>query len=109
VTKRNQRLGDLAAGTLVPRERQDVAGAGREPTGTPSDAAARWDVTAVTPEELAAVRQFLDRRAALDAGPRARLARQLAEGLGRKVSGPSESVSPERFLEELAAAKARRG
>ena len=65
-TRRNQRLGDLAAGTLVIREprprgarraRRAARAAGRRRLRT-----AEWDVSAITPQELAAIRSFLERR-----------------------------------------------
>src|SRR5204862_429465 len=65
VSRHNQRLGDLAAGTLVVRERDarpraaDWAAWSR-PT-VPLDAVVGWDASAVTPAEVAAVRTFLDR------------------------------------------------
>jgi hypothetical protein len=67
-----------------------------------------WDVTGISGDELAAVRRFLDRRHQLESEPRNRLARQLADGLRAKVGGAPESLSPENFLEALAAAKSRR-
>jgi uncharacterized RDD family membrane protein YckC len=109
VTRRNQRLGDLAAGTVVVRERHAAAahaGAGLVPP--PPDAlAAGWDVSAVGQREIAAVHSFLVRRHALEPGARARLARQLEEALRVRVGGADEP-DPERFLERLASAKAAR-
>ena len=114
VTRRNQRLGDLAAGTLVVRERL-----GREPRSRPPyrpavaappspEELAGWDVSAVTGEELAAVRRFLERRHELDGAARHDLGWQLAERLRPKVAGAPDSLSAEGFLERLAAAKAAR-
>lgn len=111
-TRRNQRLGDLAAGTLVLRERTGAAPRAAAPAAVawpPSEAAAGWDVTGVSGEELSAVRRFLERRHDLAPGPRAALADQLARGLRPRVPGAGEGLGAERFLEELAAAKARRG
>jgi uncharacterized RDD family membrane protein YckC len=105
-SKRNQRVGDMAAGTLVVREAAAPAAFGA--TLRPTERGEGWDVTAVTPEELAAVRRFLDRRNQLQLAPRNRLALQLADGLRAKVAGAPEDVAPETFLEALAAAKARR-
>jgi uncharacterized RDD family membrane protein YckC len=108
VTKRNQRLGDLAAGTVVARE---------APRGGPTfnrfrPAAERLgdlDVSAITPEELAAVRSFLARRHGFEPGARSRLASMLAYGLRDKVAGASTGpFQPERFLEELERAKSDR-
>lgn len=110
---RNQRLGDMAAGTLVVRER-----GGRRPVDRAvAPAAARWDavsdtaawdVSAVTAEELATVRRFLERRAGLTVEARARLAAELAQRLRPKVVGPPPHQAAEDFLEALAATKAAR-
>jgi uncharacterized RDD family membrane protein YckC len=111
VTRDNQRLGDLAAGTVVARERP-VAGGGpafvdRYPART--SGTADWDVSAVTAEELAAVRSFLARRYDFEPTARRTLARQLADGLAPRVGGAPAGTSPEDFLEKLARTKASRG
>ncbi len=109
LTKHNQRLGDLAAGTLVIREKQDAADVVpfRAPEQLPAEVA-QWDVSAVTAADVAAVRQFLERRYGLSPDARARLARTLAERLHPAVAGPPSEVAPEWFLEQLVAAKAAR-
>jgi uncharacterized RDD family membrane protein YckC len=108
VTRKNQRLGDVVAGTLVVRERRAYsAAAPYEPRGL--DAFSRLDVTAITAEELAAVRSFLTRRHDLEPAPRGALARALAEKLRPKVGGATEELrGDEAFLEQLAASKAAR-
>lgn len=74
--KRNQRPGDIAAGTIVTRE-QPVAKTPRKakspetasvaPAGAAGGASGeRGDTSAVTPQEVAAVRRFLERRASLE-------------------------------------------
>ena len=111
VTSKNQRLGDVAAGTLVVRERTAApAPAPRAQTAaaTPVDAAV-WDVSAVTVEELVAVRAFLARRQQLTYEARAQLAQELAGALRQKVAGVPDGVDGEPFLEQLAAAKSARG
>ena len=110
VTRRNQRLGDLAAGTLVVRERRPSLG-WQAPPPTPRAPDAQWlswDVSAVSAAELAAVRRFLDRRNELTSGARYELALKLAQPLRSKVPGVPDDVRGERFLEQLAAAKAAR-
>lgn len=108
LSSKNQRLGDMAAGTIVVRERIDAAA----PAWSAADAAApvddAWDVGGVTREEAVTVRAFLARRDQLDAEARARLARELAARLRPKVAGAPEHLSPEQFLERLVAVKARR-
>jgi uncharacterized RDD family membrane protein YckC len=109
-TRRNQRLGDLAAGTLVVRERRADRPVAALSLPSPAVAGAeRWDVSAITGEELVAVRRFLERRAQLDPHARARLATELAQRLRPKVAGAGRETTPEGFLEGLAAAKAARG
>ncbi len=88
VTQHNQRLGDLAAGTLVVRERKATS---KLPPPRPIVTAAAhptWDVSTITVSELQTVRQFLERRLDLRsraAGtPPARLhARRAAPSQGR--------------------------
>jgi len=113
VTRRNQRPGDLAAGTVVIRERRDVDKS--SPT-VPAIAAshehaaagASWDVSAVPAEDIATVRAFLERRHDLTAAARARLAAQLDGALRPSVGGADERDS-ERFLEILYDTKRARG
>ena len=69
---------------------------------------AAWDVTAVTAEELAAVRSFLERRHDLKPRAREELARTLAERLRPKVAGVQDPITAEAFLARLAAAKLAR-
>jgi uncharacterized RDD family membrane protein YckC len=121
-SKRNQRLGDMAAGTLVVREpaqpRRSRRARGRAeavPAAPPAPwtrpdpgAAVQWDVSAISQEEFATVRQFLERRWSLESDARQRLAWQLAEGLRPKVAGAPADLSGERLLERLAEAKAAR-
>jgi uncharacterized RDD family membrane protein YckC len=116
VTKRNQRPGDMAAGTIVTREHPPAKpaktaktakpaaaapGAGPVAGAEPAVAAEGWDTSAITPQEVAAVRRFLERRASLERGARRELAVRLADGLRPKVSSAPADLAPERFLEEL--------
>jgi uncharacterized RDD family membrane protein YckC len=111
-TRRNQRLGDLAAGTLVVRERLARSSGAWRPE-EPADRAApgweAWDVSGVTREEATAVRRFLDRRHELTREARSRLGDELATALRPRVAGAPETVQGEAFLEQLAAAKRARG
>jgi uncharacterized RDD family membrane protein YckC len=110
-SQRNQRLGDLAAGTLVVRERRAPLPFARPavPDFATADRYAAWDVSGVTAYELVTVRRFLDRRWQLDPGARNRLSWELAERLRPKVAGAPPNLHPEQFLEALAEAKASRG
>jgi uncharacterized RDD family membrane protein YckC len=105
-TRNNQRLGDLAAGSIVVREPR--AGKRDPRPSTPlaevaSDDLPAWDVSGLRDAELAALRRFLERRHALDVVPRNLLARDLAERLRPSVGGVGSDVAPERFLELVAA------
>lgn len=104
ITKNNQRLGDLAAGTLVIR---DVKAPAYEPprTHVPPAQFQSWDVTGVGEAELVAVRTFLDRRHAFAPGARAALAAELATKLRPLVPGVRPGLHDEQFLEYLASAK----
>jgi uncharacterized RDD family membrane protein YckC len=111
LTTRNQRPGDLAAGTVVIREPGGAHATDAEPSAgaetlqamwTGVDASARWDASAVTAAETAAVRHFLARRETLDPGARSALARRLATGLRPKVTGAPEGMGAETFLQRLA-------
>ena len=107
-TGSNQRLGDLAAGTVVMHEAR--AGATPAEPGPPVAPAHThaWDVSAVTPAELAAVRDFLARRDGFTPEARGALSGRLAGALAGRVAGVPPGMPPERFLEDLAAAKAAR-
>jgi uncharacterized RDD family membrane protein YckC len=107
-TEKNQRLGDLAAGTVVIRERKQVTALPQARTDTVDDTGL-YDVSAISAEELATVRRFLDRRSTLAPEARDRLALEMATRLRPKVVGPPRRWEPEAFLEYLVAAKAARG
>jgi uncharacterized RDD family membrane protein YckC len=110
-TKDNQRLGDLVADTVVVRElaapsaftRMDIV-----PAPAPVEMPA-WDVSAVTADELAAVRSFLMRREEITLEARTQISTMLAEKLRPKVVGIDASgLADEVFLSELARVKAAR-
>lgn len=105
----NQRLGDIAAGTLVIRERSDPRTDWTAPSFTRSQAPVGWDVSSITAEEVATVRGFLERRYDLTPEARRQLGSTLAERLRPKVVGVPGDMDVETFLESLDAAKASRG
>jgi uncharacterized RDD family membrane protein YckC len=142
LTKRNQRLGDLAASTIVVREprKGETADAGfaayvpRAPQPAPASApsfggfglppgvealtpvgrAARnaaggeiLDVSAISADDLAAVRSFLDRRADLPPAVRTDLARRIAGALAPRVGGATAGLGDEDLIEQVSAAKSR--
>jgi len=116
---RSQRLGDLAAGTLV------VHGATSRsrrlahqrhgplelelsipPVLSPEQAG--WDVSGVQPEDLVAARSFLARRHQIDPHHRSELADRLARDLLPKVAGVPFDGGPELFLERVVSARTSR-
>jgi len=123
-TSKNQRLGDLAADTIVvrvPRGRggQDVpdvggnaspaawAAAAAVPVAVPP-AVATWDLSRVTGDDVNAVRTFLERRDTLRPDIRQQLALDFANRLRPRVVGPPDTEGPERFLEWVVYAKQAR-
>jgi hypothetical protein len=108
LTKRNQRLGDLAAGTLVIRDPGARGGAEASPAASETIDSSGWDVSAVSTAELVAIRRFLERRESLDKRARVELAHRLEQGLRTKVAGAPTAIDPERFLQALALAKSKR-
>jgi hypothetical protein len=132
-TTRNQRLGDLAAGTIVIREKvaaEAHAGGQSWASGTgfaaPAGASAywapgrpggrwlppelaNWDVSAVPAEELALARTFVANRSGYTPAARQQLAVQLANRMWPYVAGPTVLPQPEAFLELVIQVKAARG
>jgi uncharacterized RDD family membrane protein YckC len=113
VSARHQRLGDLAAGTLVIRERRarSTPEAHRflPPPGL-AGYAAQLDPSLLGPAEYAAVRDLLLRAPTLPPEVRDRLARQLATAVGARVTPPPPpGIAAEDWLRCVAAAvQARR-
>jgi len=102
VTKKNQRLGDLAGGTLVIREPRKLP---PELEFQPAPNAPAWDTSGVNQQELDAVAAFLARRHELAPGARIEIAAELAGRLRPKVGGAIARDGDEIFLERLVAAK----
>ncbi len=107
VTGKNQRLGDLVAGSVVVRERRVRAPAPPVFAGGPSPGfpSAGWDVSAITAEELAAVRRFLERRTEIASDARYELASTMEGRLRPKIAGAPDDLHGEPFLEQLVVAK----
>jgi uncharacterized RDD family membrane protein YckC len=111
VTRQHQRLGDVAAGTIVVRERRATIPAVPLPpqAALPDGSFLAWDVSAVSADEVATVRRFLERRYSVTAAARHQLGWELSSRLRHKVTGPHETWPPEPFLEGVVAAKDARG
>jgi uncharacterized RDD family membrane protein YckC len=132
-TTRNQRLGDLAGGTLVVRTRtaastvlagrgwDDAAqwtGVAAAPGWVPASPygpgvlppeLAHWDVSAVTPADTTVVGMFLSNRYGYTPEARMRLGTELARGLWPRVAGAPHTLAPEQFLEAVVLVKSIRG
>lgn len=103
LSKRDQRLGDMAAGTIVVHDRDRTA-----PAPTPSVQAPDWavhlDTSEVTERDQALIRSFLRRRRDLDTAARDRLAYEIARTVRQRVHGVPEGASNEQVIEATAAA-----
>jgi uncharacterized RDD family membrane protein YckC len=112
LTRDNQRLGDLVAGTLVLRERSALAAPAPVSFAPPPGLeayATTLDPSGIGTEEYLAVRTFLIRAASLAPGPRSALAMQLANPLAAKLRPPPPAgISPEAYLRCVAAAYQQR-
>lgn len=109
VSERNQRLGDLAVGTLVVRDHPPAPVWSTPGTGVGVHPhAADWDVSAIGDDEVRALRRFLERRDELAPDARGHLATELARRVVPRVAGPSGTEPPEFVLEQIVAVKAAR-
>jgi uncharacterized RDD family membrane protein YckC len=100
VTHRAQRLGDLAAGTMVVREH-------RAPAPQPVELPKRADLPPVdssglSEREYDVIRSFLARRTTLDQSARAALAARLATSIRERVGAVPPSLDDESLLEAAA-------
>lgn len=115
VDRRSRRLGDLAAGTLVVKERRelrlDALGFEAAPDRAPATASASDADTGeeplptlyrLAPSDLTVLREYLLRQSALTPAASARLASQLASAFAQKLEYDLADEPPERFLQRLA-------
>jgi uncharacterized RDD family membrane protein YckC len=108
LSKRDQRLGDMAAGTLVLRQRRGRRELGpvfiRVPPGC-EQLVQTMDVGAMTAEDYELVRSFLVRWADFDNGRRATVAAKLAQPLWLRFKHPLPAgMGPDYYLACLGAA-----
>lgn len=110
-TRRDQRIGDLAAGTVVVHDRRGQVPRSLPLTGLqPPPWAAQLDVSSVDEPEYALARSYLQRRSGLDGAARARLAAHVAGSLRPKVHGvPEEATPDELVVAVVSAVRARSG
>ncbi len=95
----NQRIGDMAAGTLVVMEPTTRS----TPTWTPGGETTgpRWDVSRVTDEQLRAIRYFLERRPTLSHEQQLLFAAQIAGRVRPVVGTAGEHLVDNEFLEKV--------
>jgi uncharacterized RDD family membrane protein YckC len=104
LTGRSQRLGDLAAGTLVVRDRRAPAPVVLGTTPAAAEAARTLDASALREREYGLIRSFLERRQTLSTTSRRALAGQLASMVRDRVPGTPSNADDESVLEATAAA-----
>jgi uncharacterized RDD family membrane protein YckC len=106
VTSRAQRLGDLAAGTMVVREpRFSEPETVRLPNRADLPVV---DATGLSEREYDVIRSFLARRSSLDPTARWRLSAQLAASVRGRVGSLPDGVPDEAMLEAVAQSYRRR-
>lgn len=115
ISARYQRLGDLAAGTLVVRKGEEdeenlLVSFGAAQVFRLLEGGVLSQVNRVERHELEMVQQFLSRRSALPFALRAQFAQRLSEPLMEKIGfkTPESGVDYERWLEEVELACRRR-
>lgn len=103
IDRKNRRLGDMVAGTVVVHELQEQGDSywyGQQGTAvaTPSVEA----ITAMTAQEFQLIETFLNRRLDLPYDQRQKTAVTIADRIGARLNvPPADRPSPESFLEEL--------
>ena len=101
--KKWRRLGDLAAGTLVVKERADLTPNQLIASVAPKTALIYGDwirLDEVTDAELSTIREYLSRRGILAIDRRQQLARTIGTPIAQKM-GSSEDIDYNVFLEEV--------
>lgn len=106
LTRKNQRLGDLVAGTIVVHERVQAAIRPAwigEPEATPAAPILAPEVARLDARDLQLVEAFLHRRHQLEGFVRLNAADQIVAHLHNKGNvSPQEGEGPETFLERIA-------
>lgn len=104
IDSKERRLGDLAANTIVIRERQaGIATADLKPVHTNAQIE-DLNISRINPEEYELLQSFFKRCKSLDHSHRTALAAQMQEYFAKKLEPPVKTDSPELFLQNLIAA-----
>lgn len=103
IDRRSRRLGDLAAGTLVVKERGHVTLDSLVATPMPAAATLTLaNIETLDERDYTLVQEFLNRREQLGSEARVRLGRTIASNLQIRLGQP-EISNPEQFLQQVAA------
>jgi uncharacterized RDD family membrane protein YckC len=103
-TRHSQRLGDLAAGTVVVRDRfRPTDRVAASHLTTPMPAALEWDVRGLTADELTVIERFLERRFALAPNARLQLGADLAARCRTRLPAADPRLADEQLLEWVVA------
>lgn len=98
-TRRDQRIGDLAAGTVVVHERRGEVPASLPVADLrPPPWADQLDVSSLDERDYALARSYLQRRPDLDGAARARLVTRIAESLRPKLHGVPDGAAPDELV-----------
>jgi hypothetical protein len=103
VTRRSQRLGDLAAGTVVVRERVGAAPLPMEIPEVAEGAGGGIDASGLTERDYELIRSFLQ-RPELEPQVRRALAREVVDAIAPRAGTPSPGADDEQFLRAVAVA-----
>ena len=103
VDKKNRRLGDMVAGTVVIHELQEQGDSyWYAQQSTAVTAPSVEAISAMTAQEFQLIEAFLNRRLDLPYEQRQRTAQNIADHVGARLNVPAgDRTSPENFLEEL--------
>ena len=105
LSKREKRLGDWAAGTLVIQEERAIAEAtfpiSEEARSLSEELLKTTNISALLPDDFAVIREFLQRRYPMDKKARANLSSQLADQARRLIGLQELQFQPELFLEAI--------
>jgi uncharacterized RDD family membrane protein YckC len=103
LTERSQRLGDLAAGTVVVHERAVQADPRQFAAAAPPEVVlTAHGASKLTAEEISVIELFFRRREQLDDYARLRAARQIASRIRERLA-VTATIDNEQLLEEVAA------
>ena len=108
VSSENKRLGDLAAGTIVVRDRAfEVTDARRWMAGDAPPDAGLPGIERLTEDELALAGRYAERSHMLDAAAAQETAKRIADAIRPKLGEPAASLSDHDLLLRVAAGRPR--